>query len=110
MDRIAVLGKLDERIIKSFMDIIILKRLENKHPMSGYDAINYFHKKFRMLLSPGTVYSVVYSLERQNLIEGKMNQGKRIYDLTNQGEKHLNDISAQKNHILTLLSYIFSEV
>jgi hypothetical protein len=65
MDRITVLGKLDESIVKSFMDIIVLKRLEHEHPMSGYDAINYFHKKFQMLLSPGIVYSVLYSLERQ---------------------------------------------
>jgi DNA-binding PadR family transcriptional regulator len=92
------------------MDIIILKHLKNNHPMSGYDVIKYLHKKFRMLPSPGTVYSILYSLERQNLIGGKINQGKRVYKLTNQGENLLNQICSTRNNIQSVLSSIFSEV
>jgi DNA-binding PadR family transcriptional regulator len=92
------------------MDIIILKHLKNNHPMSGYDVIKYLHKKFHMLPSPGTVYSILYSLERQNLIEGKMNQGKRVYKLANQGENLLNQICSTRNNIKSVLSSIFSEV
>jgi DNA-binding PadR family transcriptional regulator len=99
---------LDRRIIQDFMDVIILKHLKNNHPMSGYDVIKYLHKRFHMLPSPGTVYSILYSLERQNLIEGKMAQGKRVYKLTNQGEKSLRNNGVSKPHIQSLLSYIFS--
>ena len=101
---------LDRRIIQNFMDIIILKYLKNNHPVSGYDVIKYLHKKFHMLPSSGTVYSLLYSLERKNLIKGNMNQRKRVYKLTDQGEKLLRDVRITSNHIQAVFSSIFSEV
>jgi DNA-binding PadR family transcriptional regulator len=101
---------LNRRIIQDFMDIIILKHLKNNHPMSGYDVIKYLHKNFHMLPSPGAVYSLLYSLERQNLIQGYVNNGKRVYKLANQGENLLNQICSTRNNIQSVLSSIFSEV
>jgi DNA-binding PadR family transcriptional regulator len=92
------------------MDIIILKHLKNNHPMSGYDVIKYLHKKFHMLPSPGAVYSLLYSLERKNLIKGNTNQGKRVYKLTNRGEELLREISITRNHIHAVFSSVFSEL
>jgi DNA-binding PadR family transcriptional regulator len=91
------------------MDIIILKYLKNSHPISGYDVIKHLHQKFHMLLSPGTVYSVLYSLERKNLIQGHISNGKRLYNLTKQGEKLLTNIHTAETNIQSLLSYLFSE-
>jgi DNA-binding PadR family transcriptional regulator len=91
------------------MDIIILKYLKNNQPISGYDVIKYLHQKFHMLPSPGTVYSVLYSMERKNLVQGKMNNGKRVYKLTKQGEKRLADIRTAETSIQSFLSYLFSE-
>jgi DNA-binding PadR family transcriptional regulator len=101
---------LDRRIIKNFMDIIVLKHLKNNHPVSGYDVIKYFRKKFHMLPSSGTVYSLLYSLERENLIKGSMNQRKRMYKLTDEGEKFLRDVRITSNHIKAVFASIFSEV
>jgi DNA-binding PadR family transcriptional regulator len=92
------------------MDIIILKHLKNNHPMSGYDVIKYLHKNFHMLPSPGAVYSLLYSLERKNLIKGNTNQGKRVYKLTNRGEELLREISITRNYIHAVFSSVFSEV
>ena len=97
-------------MIQSFMDIIILQHLKNNNPMSGYDIIRYLHKKFHMLLSPGTVYSILYTLERQNLIEGSTNQRKRVYKLTEQGEKLLRQVQVTREHIYAVFSSVFSEV
>ena len=71
-----VLKTMHERIIKSFMDIIVLSELRNG-PMSGYDVISYIHNKFRILVSSGTVYSLLYSLERDGLIEGRWSERKK---------------------------------
>jgi len=38
-----------------------------------------------------------------------MSQEKRLYKLTNQGEKLLNQIGSTKNHIHAYVSCIFSE-
>ncbi|MBT0159896.1 PadR family transcriptional regulator [Candidatus Bathyarchaeota archaeon A05DMB-2] len=81
-----ILKKMHERIIKNFMDIIIMAELRNG-PLSGYDVISYIHNKFNLLVSSGTVYSLLYSLERNGLVEGVWDERKRIYRLTEKGEK-----------------------
>jgi len=101
-----VLKKMHERIIKNFMDIIILAELRIA-PLSGYDVISFIHNKFHLLVSSGTVYSLLYSLERNGLIEGTWNERKRVYKLTDKGKKTietvLNANDKIKNFITNLL-------
>ena len=80
------LKKIQERMIKSFMDILIMSELRNA-PLSGYDVISYINSKFGILVSSGTVYSLLYSLERKGLVEGIWVEKKRTYKLTEKGEK-----------------------
>jgi DNA-binding PadR family transcriptional regulator len=49
--------------------------------------MTFIHEKFRLLVSSGTVYSVLYSLERQGLVAGLQMQRRRVYKLTDKGEK-----------------------
>jgi len=86
-----ILKKMHERIIKNFMDIIILAELRNG-PLSGYDVISFIHNKFHLLVSSGTVYSLLYSLERNALIEGAWNERKRVYQLTDKGKKTIETV------------------
>ena len=86
-----ILKKMHERIIKNFMDIIVLAELRDS-ALSGYDVISFIHNKFHLLVSSGTVYSLLYSLERNGLIEGKWNERKRVYKLTEKGEKTIKAI------------------
>ncbi len=101
-----ILKKMHERIIKNFMDIIILAELRNG-PLSGYDVISFIHNRFHLLVSSGTVYSLLYSLERNMLIEGTWNERKRVYRLTDKGKKTidivLNANDKIKNFITGLL-------
>lgn len=69
------------------MDILILAELRKGRPMSGYDFITFIHKRFGILMSSGTVYSVLHSLERNGLIEGIHASKKRVYKLTDKGEE-----------------------
>ena len=93
-----VLKKMHERIIKNFMDIIILAELKNG-PLSGYDVISFIHNKFHLLVSSGTVYSLLYSLERNGLIEGTWNERKRVYKLTEKGERTIETILGANDKI-----------
>jgi DNA-binding PadR family transcriptional regulator len=86
-----ILKKMHERIIKNFMDIIIMTELRNA-PLSGYDVISYIHNKFNLLISSGTIYSLLYSLERNDLVEGVWDERKRIYKLTEKGQKTIETI------------------
>jgi DNA-binding PadR family transcriptional regulator len=86
-----ILKKMHERIIKDFMDIIIMTELQNGS-LSGYDVISYIHNKFNLLVSSDTVYSLLYSLERNGLVEGVWDERKRVYKLTEKGEKTIDTL------------------
>ncbi len=75
-------------------------------PISGYDVISYIHHKFGFLVSSGTVYSLLYSLERNNLVEGIWIERKRVYKLTDKGAKTIETILASHEKIKSFLSTI----
>ncbi len=71
-----IIKKMHERVIKSFMDTIIMAELQNG-PISGYDVISFIHNKFGFLASSGTVYSLLYSLERNGLSRRRLDRTKK---------------------------------
>jgi len=91
------------RIIKDFLDILVLAELRNG-PMSGYDVLGFIHEKFRFLVSSGTVYSKLYSLERNGLISGTPNQRRRMYTLTEKGEQTIKAIVTANDTMQYLMS------
>jgi len=76
--------------------------------LSGYDVIRIFYKKFGILLSPGTIYSVLYSMERNGLIEGKENSHKRVYNLTEIGEKTIKNMLNSIEEIQKFIRFALS--
>lgn len=100
-----ILKGMHERIIKNFMDIIVLAELKNG-ALSGYDVIPFIHNKFHLLVSSGTVYSLLYSMERNGLIEGKWNERKRVYKLTEKGEKTIKSILNANDKIQFLITQL----
>jgi DNA-binding PadR family transcriptional regulator len=100
-----ILKKIHERIIKNFMDIIIMTELQNGS-LSGYDFISYIHNKFNLLVSSGTVYSLLYSLERNGFIEGVWEERKRVYKLTQKGEKTITTLLGAIDKIKCFMSNI----
>jgi len=98
-----ILKRMHERIIKNFMDIIILAELRNG-PLSGYDVISFIHNKFHLLVSSGTVYSLLYSLERNGLIEGTWNERKRVYELTDKGVKTIDTVLSANDKIKNFIT------
>jgi DNA-binding PadR family transcriptional regulator len=98
-----ILKRTHERIIKNFMDIIILAELRNV-ALSGYDVISFIHNKFHLLGSSGTVYSLLYSLERNGLIEGTWNERKRVYRLTDKGRKTIDTVLGANDKIQNFMT------
>jgi DNA-binding PadR family transcriptional regulator len=94
------------RMVRNFLDVVILKELRTK-PLSGYDVIEFIHKKFDILLSSGTVYSVIYSLERNGLIKAVWHQRRRDYVLTEKGKETTRIILNTRDRIRALTSNVF---
>jgi DNA-binding PadR family transcriptional regulator len=101
----AFVDELRKRVIQNFMDIFILTEMR-KNSLSGYDAINLIHKKYGMLMSSGTVYSLLYSLERDGWIKGIMNHRKRVYVLTERGEQEIKTIARASAEVQDFLRSI----
>jgi DNA-binding PadR family transcriptional regulator len=98
-----------KRVLKNFLDVIILRELENNDSLSGYNLIAIIHKKFDLLMSPGTTYALLYSLERKGLIEASIKNGRRVYRLSQRGQKALLDISKHEKEIEWIIKSIFSK-
>lgn len=103
-----VIKEMHGRIVKNFMDLLIMAELKNS-PMSGYDVISFIHKRFRILVSSGTVYSLLYSLERDGFIEGKFANRKRVYALTEKGEETIQSIQEASEQIQAFMLNIFKK-
>ena len=98
----------EQRVIQDFMDLIVLKQLSKCPNSSGYDIIKHLHQEFRMLPSPGTVYSLLHSLERKGLIKGKTGYRKTQYTLSIAGEEFVKELRTLKPRVQVLLSSIMT--
>ena len=90
-------------MLKRFVDMIPLGELK-KRGMSGYDLVYRPHTKYDLLVSPGTVYALLYSLERQGLIKGRMEERKRVYELTDCGLENANLLKKECEEIIPFLA------
>jgi DNA-binding PadR family transcriptional regulator len=93
-----ILDELNERVIKSFLDIVVMTKLKSE-TLSGYDFIAFINKRFNMLISAGTVYSLLYALERKQLIEGSGEERRRVYKLTEKGKTTIDVILKENRQI-----------
>jgi DNA-binding PadR family transcriptional regulator len=102
-----IVENLRRRTIKTFMDMLILAELQDKS-LSGYDIISLIHKRFNILVSSGTVYSLLYSLERKGLVAADMDQRKRVYTLTEKGEQTIETVGRANGEINGLVQTLIA--
>ena len=61
----------------------------NEKATHGYDLISEFHNEFKILLSPGTLYPVLYNMEKMKFLKSE-NVGKaKKYSVTDLGKREL---------------------
>lgn len=68
---------MEDELVKRFIDVLILARLREESRLSGYDIISFVNKEFDVFVSPGKVYSVLYTLERNGLVSGVYDEMRR---------------------------------
>ena len=100
--------EIESRIVKYFLDILILIELNNHSSLSGYNIIESVRRKFKQSISPGTVYSVLYAIERKDLVKGESDGRKTVYTLTKKGKEAVKDLKNSKNEILEFMEIFFN--
>lgn len=88
-----------EGLVKHFLYAIVLIKLQNSNRLSGYDILEFINRKYGILMSAGTVYSLLYMMERKDLIQGCTENGKRTYELTNNGKENVRTVLESKEQI-----------
>lgn len=105
-----VVGGIEKRILNEFMDLLVLSMLNGDGvEVSGYDVIKYLHRRFRFLPSAGTVYSLLYAMERKGLLKGEQRGEKRVYSLTKKGKETAKAIFSVRDGIVTFMSALLNE-
>jgi DNA-binding PadR family transcriptional regulator len=94
-----VVEELETRIVKTFLDVIVLQLLKEQGSAGAYDIISFLRKRFGKTLSSGSVYAVIYAIQRRGLITGAKEDRKTIYKLTAKGEKTLKIIQKSEEEL-----------
>lgn len=101
----SIVRDIEKRIITHFMDLLVLSILNHDgSEISGYDLIEYFHSKFGLLIGPGTVYSCMHAMEREDLLKGRNNGKKRVYTLSKHGREMAKTIQKADDIVLKSMS------
>ncbi len=101
------LDEIELRIVKEFLDIIMLIELQAHKELSGYDLAILQNQKFNISLSPGTVYATLYNMERRGLIIGQVNGKKTTFVLTPKGEDAITNLKKNTKSVKEFLINIF---
>ena len=97
-------GEIENRIVKGFLDLIVLIAVKNQSGLTGYDIMMHVHRRFGTLISSGTIYSVLYSLERKNMIKGSSDGRKTSYLLTREGDQYLKTFKESKKEFAEFMA------
>lgn len=97
---------LQKRLVRNFIDLLILLEISRSPLISGYNIVVAFQRKFNLFISPGTIYLTLYKLERDGLIKGEDRKRKRVYTLTSKGKRFIENVSALQENVAFILSKI----
>lgn len=102
-----ILKEMKRTMVTNFLDTIILAELKNSSPLSGYDLLDFVYKKFGFLISPGTIYALLYAMERKGMVNGSYSQTKRVYTLTDKGTETIEAILRSKDEIRKFIEKLY---
>ena len=98
--------EITQSLVKKNLDIIILSML-NDNPVHGYKIIADLHNTFGVLLSPGTLYPLLYRLESEGLVRVKEDRRRKNYSLTHKGLKRTEAIvESYKRNTSKIIQFI----
>ena len=77
--------------------------MRKKTTLSGYGIIAIIESNFGKLVSSGTIYSALYSLERKGLIRGASEDRRTVYFLIDSGKAVVYDMTNTRKEILSFI-------
>jgi DNA-binding PadR family transcriptional regulator len=101
-----LLMQMNERIVKNFLDILVLMELK-RSSLTYSELARVFHKKFGEFVNLNLIDSNLNFLENEGLIASRKAKSRKVYALTIKGEAKVRAFLNSKNKILGLLLNLF---
>ena len=77
------------------------------NPIHGYKIIADLHNTFGVLLSPGTLYPLLYRLVSEELIAVEVERRRKLYTLTSNGERRTREfVESYKKLVDRIVNFI----
>jgi DNA-binding PadR family transcriptional regulator len=96
-----------KRILKACLDRIILIEIAERNAINASHITTFVKRKFNIFLSSGTLYPVLYKLERTQKIRQLPKMKKKTFVLTKEGAKELEQFQRELGKIEDFFSIIF---
>ncbi len=98
-----------EKLLKACSEVVILTEISKRGRLSAPDIIALFREKYDTQISPGTVYPILYRMERRRYIRLLSRRRKNLYILSNSGQKVLNELQLSFTEIQNFVSSLFDK-
>ncbi len=107
-----ILREMHRRIVRSFLDIIVLAKLnELRKPIGAHEVVNFIQQEFGIIHGPDSLYAFLCSCEKDGLIKSSHIGGIKQYSLTTKGMNTLTIITQEKPRIInSILEFLLIEM
>ncbi|MFB6075937.1 MAG: PadR family transcriptional regulator [Candidatus Aenigmatarchaeota archaeon] len=86
--------------MKGILKILVMKALHDNSNINGAELSRLIEKKTERKPSPGTLYPLLKNLKEENLINERCNGKENIYELTENGNKTLENFTKKREKII----------
>jgi DNA-binding PadR family transcriptional regulator len=100
--------KVRKRILKACLSAAIMAQLSERRVLSATNLIEIFKRRYNIQLSAGTVYPVLYALEKDGKIARLPNRRKRFYVLTDKGKASIKNIRGNVEELHKMINEMVS--
>ncbi|MDK6029269.1 PadR family transcriptional regulator [Ignisphaera sp. 4213-co] len=97
------LNRLKRKLTVETLWIYVAKTLLNKEPLRGYDIVKALRNDMGIKASTITVYSVIYRMVREGLLETIKSDGESLYRLSQKGREEFEKALEFLENILNIL-------
>ena len=105
-DEYKTVRETQRKILKACLAEGILARMAGRNVTHVRDMLLSFENEFSIRLSPGTIYPVVYSLEKRGNIQRLAVGSKNVYIITARGRDYLQSLQQNSSLFHLMLSKI----
>jgi DNA-binding PadR family transcriptional regulator len=81
----------NHKFMRGCLDITIFECLILYNELGAYDMLGMIYKKYGVLYSPGTLYPILFTMERSGYIQYRWFDGKKVYSITKEGLLYLHE-------------------